>query len=213
MATELHEPPGEIRVEPPSDLWHALLAVQAEAPALPKDKTATVPTKSGGQYSYRYTDLATINEKVGPLLRKHMLVWTTKPIASAEGPRLAYTLAHAPSGQTLSGEMDLMLPDDATPQGQGSAITYARRYSKVAVLDLIAEEDDDGAAASGAEAAASSGVDLRDRAKGLNDAAINAARASVGLPKLERPWSSLINIPADKVEAFTIALDNARLGQ
>ena len=43
---------------------------------------------------------------------------------------------------------------------------------------------------------------MRDRAKGLNDAAINVARASVGLPKLEKPWASLVNIPAELAGPF-----------
>lgn len=37
-----------------------------------------------------------------------------------------------------------MSPKDATPQGQGSAITYMRRYALSAVLGLATEEDDDG---------------------------------------------------------------------
>ena len=34
------------------------------------------------------------------------------------------------------------------PQGQGSAVTYARRYSYCAALGIVADEDDDGQAAS-----------------------------------------------------------------
>jgi hypothetical protein len=37
------------------------------------------------------------------------------------------------------------------PQGQGSAITYARRYALMAVLGLVADEDDDGNKASAAK--------------------------------------------------------------
>lgn len=33
------------------------------------------------------------------------------------------------------------------PQGQGSGITYARRYAAMAILGLVADEDDDGNAA------------------------------------------------------------------
>lgn len=38
--------------------------------------------------------------------------------------------------------MPLMLAKD-DPQGQGSAITYARRYSLMAMLSLVADVDDD----------------------------------------------------------------------
>jgi hypothetical protein len=56
---------------------------------------------------------------------------------------LTYILVHAESGTELRGEMAL-LPAKADPQGQGSAITYARRYALMAVLGLVADEDDDG---------------------------------------------------------------------
>jgi hypothetical protein len=41
-----------------------------------------------------------------------------------------------------------MTPKDNTPQGQGSAITYMRRYALSALLGLSTDEDDDGNAAS-----------------------------------------------------------------
>ena len=43
--------------------------------------------------------------------------------------------------------MILHLPK-SDPQGQGSAVTYARRYSYMSVLGLVADEDDDGNKAS-----------------------------------------------------------------
>jgi hypothetical protein len=50
-------------------------------------------------------------------------------------PTLKYELAHAPSGESKDGEMKLLL-SKGDPQGQGSAITYARRYALVSVLNL-----------------------------------------------------------------------------
>jgi hypothetical protein len=43
----------------------------------------------------------------------------------------------------MEGEMPLLLKS-VDPQGQGSAITYARRYALCAVLGLSTGEDDDG---------------------------------------------------------------------
>jgi hypothetical protein len=121
-------------------LWAALLAFKAEAPSLPKDKT-------NPHYRSKYTPLDTIAEKIDPLLTKHGLVWAALPGHDQGRPTLNYTLAHAPSGEVMSGEMPLLL-DRENSQGVGSALTYARRYCKVAVLDLVADEDDDGNAAS-----------------------------------------------------------------
>jgi ERF superfamily len=121
-------------------LLEALLAFQAEVPTLPKD--ATNP-----HFKSRFTPLDTIVEKVGPILAKHGLVWMACPTYGPDGnPALSYQLAHAASKEHIDGTMPLLL-SKSDPQGQGSAITYARRYSLCAVLNLVADDDDDGNAA------------------------------------------------------------------
>jgi hypothetical protein len=59
---------------------------------------------------------------------------------------LTTSLIHK-SGQWIESEMPLHLPKQ-DPQGQGSAVTYARRYAYMAILGLVADDDDDGNAAS-----------------------------------------------------------------
>jgi ERF superfamily protein len=203
--------------EPPS-LVRALLAFQAEAPKLPRDKTARVQTKSGGGYSYGYTSLDTIRDQIGPLLTKHGLVWTALPSVLDTGePGLAYQLMHT-SGETLAGEMRLEIAAEG-PQAHGSAITYARRYAKVAVLDLVADDDDDAQAAMPRhrESRASGTVDLRDQAKGLSDRAINVARAQVGLDYVEeagnQPWKSLASVQPELAQQLEQALAAAKAAQ
>jgi ERF superfamily len=126
-------------------LLAAMLAVQSEASTLPKD--AINP-----HFKARYTPLDTIVEKVGPLLTKNGLVWMAFPGRDEHGdPALKYRLEHAPSGESREGEMPLLLSKNDA-QGQGSAITYARRYALCAVLNLVADVDDDGnKAAEGAQ--------------------------------------------------------------
>ena len=70
---------------------------------------------------------------------------------------LAYKLLHV-SGDHEAGEYPL--PTSGTPQAIGSAITYARRYTLVAVTGLAPEDDDDGAAAE-AERAGQRGTSQR----------------------------------------------------
>lgn len=123
-------------------LLDAMLAVQSETPKLKKD--ATNPA-----FRSKYAPLDTIVETINPLLVKNGLVWSTMPSfdATTGEPTLKYELAHAPSRESKDGEMKLLLSKD-DPQGQGSAITYARRYALVSVLNLVADDDDDGHAAS-----------------------------------------------------------------
>jgi hypothetical protein len=66
-----------------------------------------------------------------------------------------YRLIHAATDQNITGTMPLLL-GKADSQGFGSAITYARRYSLCAVLNLVADDDDDGHRASQRKAAGAS---------------------------------------------------------
>jgi ERF superfamily len=131
-----------------ASLHEALLAFQASAPKLLKQSQAVVKSQKGS-YSYKYVDLADIMEQVGPLLAQHGLTWSTFPCRDERGdPALRYVLTHAGTGDCMTETMPLMIAQ-ATAQGLGSAITYARRYSLCAVLNLVADEDDDGQAATG----------------------------------------------------------------
>jgi hypothetical protein len=69
-----------------------------------------------------------------------MIVQTTKAIEGG-ATALITTLAHT-SGQFISGEYPLC-PAKSDPQGQGSALTYARRYALSAILGIVTDEDDD----------------------------------------------------------------------
>lgn len=117
-----------------------LAAVQAELPAIAK--SADNPF-----YSSKYIPLDAIHAVVDPLFEKHGLVWTAFPSHYDGQPVLWYQLHHLESGDVLSAEMPLML-DKQNPQGQGSAITYARRYALTSVLGIVADKDDDGNKAS-----------------------------------------------------------------
>lgn len=59
------------------------------------------------------------------------------------------TMLHS-SGQWIKGTLSIA-PQQATPQGIGSAITYGRRYALAAILGIVADEDDDGNEGSGLE--------------------------------------------------------------
>lgn len=104
-------------------------------------------------FGNKYISLDSLMTQVLPILNKHELVLVQAPsIANGNEPALTTTLIHAPSQENIQSQMLLVLDKD-TPQGQGSAITYGRRYSIMAMLGLVADEDDDGQAATGAKRA------------------------------------------------------------
>jgi hypothetical protein len=122
-------------------LYEALHAVQAELPTLQKD--AINP-----HFGNSYITLKELMSKLLPILNGHGLVVLQLPTVVSPGvPGLRTVITHAKSGQTLSEAMPLVLGKQ-DPQGQGSALTYARRYSLMSILGLVADEDDDGNAGS-----------------------------------------------------------------
>ena len=121
------------------ELAAALIAVQAELPKISKDKLA-----KGEKFSYAYVGLDTVMPEALAILNKHGIA-LTQTVGTAEdgsGTTLSTTLLHK-SGEWLSDTQPLLLSKQ-DPQGQGSAITYARRYGVMAALGMVADEDDDG---------------------------------------------------------------------
>lgn len=125
-----------------SALYTALLEAQQKAPPIPK----TAENSAFGGKS-KYVSLDTLLELLVPVLNAAGLVLTQQPTHVDGQPALRTRIVHGESGEADESVMLLML-SKSDPQGQGSAITYARRYSLMAVLGLSADADDDGNAAS-----------------------------------------------------------------
>ena len=124
------------------ELATALIAVQADLPTITKDRLA-----KGEKFSYAYVGLDTVMPEALAILNKNGLA-LTQTVGTAEdgtGTTLSTMLLHK-SGEWLSDTQPLLLARQ-DPQGQGSAITYARRYGVMAALGMVADEDDDGASA------------------------------------------------------------------
>jgi len=129
-----------------ADLSAALVAASAELQGVSKGREASIPTKSGGSYAYRYAALEDVLDTVRPVLAKHGLTITqTASNQSADYLTISTAILHR-SGQYIVFE-PLALPNGRTAQEIGSAITYGRRYHLLACLGLAASDDDDGAAA------------------------------------------------------------------
>lgn len=95
-------------------------------------------------FKSKYAPLETILPAIKDPLKQAGLVFTQVP-NGANG--LKTLIIDVASGEFIEGVCE-MTPAKNDPQGQGSAMTYMRRYSLVAMLGLNTDEDDDGNAAS-----------------------------------------------------------------
>lgn len=94
-------------------------------------------------FKSKYTDLNAIFEEVKPKIREKGFIL----IQTVESDKLHSQLIHIETGEKIESFMDLLTvrPD---MQQLGSAVTYARRYSLMPMLNIECE-DDDGNLASG----------------------------------------------------------------
>lgn len=138
--------PAATKPEPSGSLYEGLLAVQRSAPALQRDSI-------NPHFRNKYISLDSLMPQILPLLNENGLVllqfpsYIDSPGTGEIIPALTTTIAHAGSKEKVEATMPLIL-DKQNSQGQGSAITYARRYAVLAILGLVADQDDDGQQAS-----------------------------------------------------------------
>lgn len=99
----------------------------------------------------KYATLASVQDVCLPAFGNHGIAVFQAVSTTCEENRVQVridcTLMHADSGESKEYAPLFLIPTKTDPQGIGSAITYGRRYSLMAVAG-IAPEDDDGQAAS-----------------------------------------------------------------
>ena len=119
-------------------------AQRAFGPAL---KTHTNPA-----FKSKYADLSACVEAVVDALNSAGIALVQRNIACESGVCVETVFVHESGEQFSSGPLHVPAAK-ADPQGYGSALTYARRYSLMAACG-IAPEDDDGNAGAKAKPAA-----------------------------------------------------------
>ena len=130
-----------------NELATALAKAQAKIETAKKDITNSF-------YRSQYAGLPQVWEACRAALTSNGLSVVQCTDTSEHGIVLETTLLHS-SGQWISSVYPINpLPDKegrVTPQGIGSAITYSRRYSLMAIVGVVADDasDDDGNTASG----------------------------------------------------------------
>jgi hypothetical protein len=115
--------------------------VKAQADFGPALKTNTNP-----HFKSKYAGLDACVEAVIDALHKHGIGLMQRTLPCESGVTVETVFIHT-SGETMSSGPLHVPASKNDPQGHGSALTYARRYSLMAACG-IAPEDDDGNAAS-----------------------------------------------------------------
>lgn len=134
----------------PKSLKEALFEIQRRAPKI--QRIGFNPHTNS-----KFMQLDDVYAKVLELLTEYDVLWSCRVsyavINEQAVPILKYSFLHVPTNQEEADAMLLMLPK-ASPQDQGSGITFARRYALVTALNLVTDKDDDGQAATNAADAA-----------------------------------------------------------
>jgi len=99
-------------------------------------------------FKKKYAPLDGILTQIRPILTKHGLVIIQNVSTDDRFVSIETGIYHT-SGQFIISDKLQMSADKATAQGQGSAITYGRRYQLSALLNIASEDDDDANHASG----------------------------------------------------------------
>tara|TARA_R100001460_G_scaffold87806_1_gene129270 strand:- start:6 stop:464 length:459 start_codon:yes stop_codon:yes gene_type:complete len=107
----------------------------ARADIQPIKKSGTNP-----HFKSKYATLEGVIEAVTEPLEKHGFLLMHRTISNEHGKSITTELVHE-SGESFVTAIPLVLAKNDM-QGLGSAITYARRYGIMSILNLPAEDDD-----------------------------------------------------------------------
>lgn len=136
---------NEPTVEQMTKLYGALSKAQGQVKPATKDRKGQIGTQT-----YKYADLEAVAGAVGTALVDNGLAILFSPgLFSAPTIELKATIVHADGGWMefpMSFPVDLTYPKTGSPyysaQNVGKVLTYARRYAKVGILDIVTEDED-----------------------------------------------------------------------
>jgi hypothetical protein len=100
-------------------------------------------TEVNPYFNSKYADLASILDACKPVLAKNKLVIIQTSRVESGIPILITNLYHE-SGENITSEYPVR-PVKEDPQAYGSALSYARRYTILSMLNIIGSNDDDDA--------------------------------------------------------------------
>lgn len=185
----------------PAPLYAALYAALAEAqggfPEIPKNRTASIRMKSGGEFKFKYSDLSDLIGATRPALSKNGLAQFQFP--SPDNKFCVTVIAHK-SGATIEATYPIHPGGDGRmhpAQDWAIAYAYARRYGLSAILGVAAEETVEG----GKSTAAGENFKDPDRDGILG---VRGAKNQPGATEAERARSYAVALEEQIGEAKTL---------
>jgi len=154
----------EAESKPPVHLYAAIHAAQAKIETVRKNG-------ENPHFHSKYATLDEIWENVRKPLNDAGLI-VLCDVYTANGERLLTTrVIHADTGEEVSCTFPIMAANNS-PQAIGSAMTYARRYTLTALLEIVTGDgaDDDGEAAENNHNTPSNGTTRNPSARAAADA-------------------------------------------
>lgn len=187
--------------------------MQKIAPAFIQAKKEFAPAmkdKTNPAFRSKYADLGACLEAVEDALLNNDIALYQETFEDAIGVTVETVLLHA-SGEMIRGGKLHVPAAKQDPQGYGSALTYARRYSLMAACG-IAPEDDDGNAASRPQPQqqrAAAPAQAKQAAPEPDAEVVAQFQAANDIPALTKVMNGL---PADQKRLYTGHF-NARMDQ
>lgn len=142
----------------------------------------------------KYATLGAVIETARPILAKHELAVVQSPV-SADGQIGIATLVTHSSGEWLEDSIFIAASDSkglSTAQSAGVVISYLRRYSLQAFLNMYADEDTDGHKPETKAEVKPAPTEQERKAKAMktfSDLKVLADRVNVKLVPMDAGWS------------------------
>lgn len=163
-----------------SDQINELAAALAKAQA---ELRNPVFDSQNPHFKSKFASLAQVRDTITPTLARHGLSVTQLATNDDQGrPSVETVLMHS-SGQWVASTLAVPVAK-ADAHGAGSAITYARRYSLMAIVNVVGDQDDDGNSAV-------AGKQAEDQHLRLIADAIIAAHAKDDRWKMYETWAGI----------------------
>jgi len=121
-----------------NELSAALAKAQGSMKNPEKNKRATIPTKTGGGYSYDYADLPSTFDTVRKQLSENGIMHTSAP-RMVDGHYVLFSRLSHSSGQWIEAEWPL--PNAQDPKQLAGSITYGTRYLFNSLCGIAGDDD------------------------------------------------------------------------